>query len=275
MTDSKFHYDKSFFFSPIPCGQFLLYQLGELSGNENTLIKPHIQICDEITFVYSGKGIISENGTDYEISAGRCFISGLNEIHSIKSDKKDPLHFYFIGFTTENKEISAAIESLKKNRSAFLFAEGEKYVKSIIEESWAANAYCNAMIGTFIAQFIFSAARLLCAEDLPKLPGGTGASTVYRIAAYIQTHICEIDALSKLERNFNYSYGMLSREFMRAMGETLHTYFHRCRMEKASEMLKSGSSVTEVAEALGYTSIHPFSRAYKNFYGFPPGKIKP
>lgn len=273
MSDSKYHYNKTFFSTPVPCGPIVLYQLGELFGNENTFISEHRQFCEEITFVVSGKGTVTEDGIKYPISAGKCFFSGNNELHSMTSDKNDPLHFYFIGFTTSDTELTAALNDIKEHRSAFMFSDSEKYIKHLIEESWSPSIYCNAMIGTYIAQFIISAARV-CAKSVPALPGGSDASIVYRITAYIQTHVCEIDALSNIERNFNYSYGTLSREFMRAMGETLHSYFHRCRMEKASDMLKNGASVTEVAEELGYTSIHPFSRAYKNFYGFPPGKSK-
>ena len=44
-------------------------------------------------------------------------------------------------------------------------------------------------------------------------------------------------------------------------------------MERAKELLESGKSVTEAAECLGYSSIHPFSRAYKNYFGVcPSGK---
>jgi AraC-like DNA-binding protein len=43
-------------------------------------------------------------------------------------------------------------------------------------------------------------------------------------------------------------------------------------MEAALELLQAGESVTEVSDKLQYSSIHAFSRAYKNYFNEPPSK---
>ena len=77
MAQSRYHYDQYYFYTPVPCGDFSLYQLGELYCNETTSVDNHRQICDELSFITSGKGWFYENGQKYPVSKGDCFLSFL------------------------------------------------------------------------------------------------------------------------------------------------------------------------------------------------------
>ncbi len=269
MPESKYHFDKYFFLSPVKCGIFELFQLGEMMCNESSAVGEHRQICDEITFVSSGKGTLYENGTPYLLEKGTCFFSFCGDTHKIESDPSTPLHFYFIGFKTDDRAINTALKSLRSR--PFIFESGELYAENAVKEIWSSHPYCNEMIGTYIAQFIFTAYRTALPDENAV---NESEPLIYRLVTYLQNHVCEIDALSRIENSFNYSYGTLSREFSRVMGKTLHSCFKEKRMNYACELLKSGYSVTETAEKLGYSSVHPFSRAYKNHFGFPPESSK-
>ena len=54
------------------------------------------------------------------------------------------------------------------------------------------------------------------------------------------------------------------------MGESLQEYFLRRKYDYACELLQRGISVTEVAERLGYQSVHAFSRAFRARMGITP-----
>jgi AraC-like DNA-binding protein len=41
-------------------------------------------------------------------------------------------------------------------------------------------------------------------------------------------------------------------------------------MEAALQLLQAGESVTQVSDKLQYSSIHAFSRAYKNYFNESP-----
>ena len=61
--------------------------------------------------------------------------------------------------------------------------------------------------------------------------------------------------------------------FTSVMGVSPITYVHQFRIEKAKEMLKSDySTLTDIAQSLGYPSLYDFSRDFKKHTGVSPSK---
>lgn len=59
------------------------------------------------------------------------------------------------------------------------------------------------------------------------------------------------------------------------MGMSINQYYQKVRFQKALELLGARFTVTQVAEKLGFDSIHSFSRAFKNHFGQPPTSMVP
>lgn len=67
----------------------------------------------------------------------------------------------------------------------------------------------------------------------------------------------------------------LSTLFKSEMGVTFSDYLTACRIEKAKELLKDVKvKIYEVAEAVGYTDQHYFSKVFKNITGFTPKEYR-
>lgn len=79
--------------------------------------------------------------------------------------------------------------------------------------------------------------------------------------------------LQDFEKQFSYSKYYLEREFKRNYGVSLMAYRNRVRMEKAQKALKA-QSVTAVSEALGFSSVYVFSRAFRKYFGVCPTTVK-
>ena len=62
----------------------------------------------------------------------------------------------------------------------------------------------------------------------------------------------------------------IGRIFKKEVGMSFNQYCNNVRFDKALKMLNDGSTVTEVAEMLNYTSIYTFSRAFRNKFGVSP-----
>jgi len=52
-------------------------------------------------------------------------------------------------------------------------------------------------------------------------------------------------------------------------------YVTRIKMQRAAAALReSNQSVTRIAESLGYTTIHHFTRQFKTYYGISPTQYR-
>jgi transcriptional regulator GlxA family with amidase domain len=66
-----------------------------------------------------------------------------------------------------------------------------------------------------------------------------------------------------------------SRRFRNAFGETPHRYLQRRRIERACAMLRdSGTTVTEIALAVGFDSPGTFSRTFNAIIGRSPTQYR-
>ena len=79
--------------------------------------------------------------------------------------------------------------------------------------------------------------------------------------------------LNDFEKLFSYSKYYLEREFKRNYGISLMAYRNQFRMERAKKLLET-RSVTAVSEALGFSSVYVFSRAFRKYYGICPAAVK-
>ena len=71
-----------------------------------------------------------------------------------------------------------------------------------------------------------------------------------------------------------YSEHYLHRLFKQVVGQSLHQYIRRVRLEAAANQLifSPQLNVLEVAQNCGFQSLSSFSRAFRETYGMPPAK---
>lgn len=88
---------------------------------------------------------------------------------------------------------------------------------------------------------------------------------------YIQQHYNEPLQLQTLVDQFGFSYAYLSSLFSEKSSETFSEYLNRIRIEKAYELLiKTDSSISEIAQETGYTDSGYFSKVFKKQTGMTP-----
>ncbi|PRD47796.1 AraC family transcriptional regulator [Sphingobacterium haloxyli] len=68
----------------------------------------------------------------------------------------------------------------------------------------------------------------------------------------------------------------LKKAFKKVYGTTVYGYLTEMRMHEAKRLLLTGDlNVSEVALMMGYNDSTNFTAAFKKYYGFTPGKVKP
>ncbi len=95
---------------------------------------------------------------------------------------------------------------------------------------------------------------------------------INRVIDYITHHLNEPLRLELLAKLAHFSPFHFHRLFRNLVGEPLHAFIRRLRLEKALRLMLHGpkTTLTHVAFRTGFASSSDFSRAFKAAYGFSP-----
>lgn len=93
---------------------------------------------------------------------------------------------------------------------------------------------------------------------------------------YIENNLSKKLMLNDIAKEACFSPFHFHRIFSLVVGETVHNFITRKRIEKAASFLVNQNEIpiTEISEKLGFTSLSSFSRAFKRFYGISPNDFK-
>jgi len=95
---------------------------------------------------------------------------------------------------------------------------------------------------------------------------------VQKVLAILKENLAEPPSLEELGRQVGCSHFYLSRIFTQEVGKTISVTLRDIRMERAASLLREGRmNVTEVALAVGYSSLSHFSGAFREVIGCCPG----
>lgn len=89
---------------------------------------------------------------------------------------------------------------------------------------------------------------------------------------YIRERLKTNLKVGEMARRFGMSQSHFRKVFRESFGESPRSAHRRARIREACELLVySDLNVTEIAERLGFSSIHSFTRAFRDVVGLPPG----
>ncbi|SEN65975.1 AraC-type DNA-binding protein [bacterium A37T11] len=101
--------------------------------------------------------------------------------------------------------------------------------------------------------------------------------TIMELRAVIIKHVKagispRVDALAE-ERRTSESY--LVRMHKKLYGTSIKAFITKVRMKRAHDLLEKGNmTITEVAYAVGYTSLRDFDLQFLAYFGYTPGEVK-
>ncbi|RAP77025.1 helix-turn-helix domain-containing protein [Paenibacillus montanisoli] len=99
----------------------------------------------------------------------------------------------------------------------------------------------------------------------------TNDELAHHIAKYLDDRLDEAVSLEDISRTFMVGKTKLKELFKRTTGYSVMAYAANARMEKAKLMIRENTdNMTEIAEKLGFSSIHYFSKAFKKHAGMTP-----
>ncbi|MEO0825957.1 MAG: AraC family transcriptional regulator [Cyanobacteria bacterium J06635_15] len=185
----------------------------------------------------------------------------------------------------QSTQLSPALSNVLEGTSTRAFSHSQRMDRAVLQ---AAEQILNCPYqGLTRRLYLESRAIELIALQLPVGHGNAAKTPVYRPlkANEIECIYHARDVLLKdlenppslgdLAQQVNLNDYKLKQGFRQVFGTTVFGYLYLHRMERAKYLLEtSHSTVTEVAQAVGYESATSFSAAFKKRFGVPPKNYK-
>lgn len=280
MYSTKYHYNNPFFKNPMPCGGYLLLQVGEMYCDKNFVGNSHEQNCFELTYAVDGQGFVGANDLSLPLKKNDCFISIDGDLHSIQSNEDEPLRFKFLAISPIEGQpsyeyLKHIYKYLSERRKINVPSLNERFLR-IFSELENGLIFSSEAIGMEITGILIDIIRALEQKTQKSYPVKINNENilVFNVVSFIDNHVLSMKNLYELENEFNYSYNYLSAVFKKIMQSSLNDYFISAKMKVAKKLLDKGLTVTEVSEKLHYSSVHTFSRSFKKRFGVSAQEYK-
>ena len=277
---NRYRFD-NVFPTPLDLPNFMVSQIGDLYCEPNTEFGDHYQDMFELSFIVEGKGVFYSNGTASPVEKGDIYITLKEDIHRIRADNVNPLHYYYIAFmpkpdTAVYRLISIFKEAVKDpvNRVVKIPTVFNPMSVILSEIGMKYDFHINIIDSELqkILILLYRHIMRLNANNYNIQINSTNG-TAFNIANYIDTNFIYIRNLNDLSQKFSYNYAYLSKLFKQVMDKTILEYLMEKKLEYSCILLVSeNNSVTKISEMLGYSSPNNFSRAFKNHFGMSPIK---
>ena len=266
-------YHPSKVFLKVPAGD--IFQIAELSMVKGSEIPEHIQICDEITYMVSGKAMVYSGDESFEMSAGQVHYITKGVYHKIIAEADSTPHFLCFGFCA-NEEFAELHDYMNEVRKMIHFhtmddGSIKPHMELLMNEYYNYDADSDEMLHHYFCQMMRLLTRLSRGvnRNVPgKKSNASVNSVVYRVIKHIDKEHRNIESVKQIAEKLSYSEYYLSHVFKEKMGVTLKEYLMQRKILAATELLKNTSMrIEEISEHLHFASAHTFRQAFKRYTG--------
>ena len=280
----KYHYDNIYTF-PLPMRLIELVQVGEIITEEDYVIDCHEQVCSEISYVVSGECDFYTDDMVFHAKKGDIHVIAPGTRHKIAAKPGEDLRMTYMAFHFRDTVGMEEVRAFYQKGATFL-KNDKMQIKTIFEnilfELHMNQIHSNEMMDVYATQLLVQVYRLFhleshCDIPLAKEDSRTNyimGQAVFQALRYIDNNVEDVENIQQVANQLKYNPTYLSRIFSEQIGVTLSDYIKVKKVERAKEILKSGVSVDEVAQRLGYSTTQSFSKMFQRYEKCSPSTYK-
>ena len=204
-------------------------------------------------YILGGTAYYRDAEREFAFEKGKLYLLPADRIYSMWEDKEDKLDHLYVHLLTTPKLAAPIVRDPSDDPFvADLLTLLLRYVERAQPD--AVRRLTEALV-------------LYMTEE-----GDRAVSLSLKIRAYLDRTFRTTFSAEALSRHFGYSPSYLYKAFKRDFGVSPKQYHADRRFEYAAGCLANKVSITDVAEALSYTSLANFSRDFKKRMGLAPSE---
>ncbi len=223
----------------------------------------------ELTYVDQGSLHSVADGQDLLLEQGDLVIYGSNQWHMQYADMEVAPRYVTISFDAVGSSIPDLLD--KKFR---IPEKAAMCLHQLLQEYGRMDPYSTDMIISQLTQLLLTILRHM---DAPASKLKTANSLhsendiIRRAQQYVSNHIQEKLSVPVVAKMVDVSPSYLTALFHKNLQISPGEYIRRIKLQESKQMIREGSlNFTEIAEALQYSTVHHFSRQFKEKFGITP-----
>ena len=146
-------------------------------------------------------------------------------------------------------------------------------LQQMLQEQERGGQYSMDMIISLLTVLLITLLREGTQETLPVTVANGENRIIGRTQQYIATHVREKLSVPVIAKNVQVSPSYLTALFQKHLQISPGEYLRRIKLQESKQMIREGNmNFTEIAEALQYSTVHHFSRQFKEKFGITPSE---
>lgn len=225
----------------------------------------------ELTYVDRGALHCVVDGNGVELRQGQLMLFGPQQWHMQYTDLDVTARFLTVSFDLES-EFAARLPDRVFDLSSAEAAQ----LRQIVRESENMDAYSGDFIRSYLKLLLLSVLRDTGSEKKRlKTPVALNHENeiVSRTLQYVADHVCDKLSVEIVSREIGVSASHLTALFHRQMNISPGEYIRRVKLEESKRLIREGTmNFSQIAAQLNYSTIHHFSRQFKDKFGMSPSE---
>ena len=217
----------------------------------------------EILYVDKGSLHSVADGQDVLLEQGDLVLYAPEQWHMQYTDQDQAPCMVTIGFWARGLDWKAL-----SNRRFHLDRETAAYLRQILAEQERGN---DDAIFSLLTLLLL---RLQQTDDVTgnqSSPVSGENAIIQRAQQYVQAHVEEKLAVPVVAENVGVSASYLTALFHKHLQLSPAEYVRRIKLAKSKQLIREGQlNFTQIAESLQYSTVHHFSRQFKQMFGLTP-----
>ena len=290
MPQETIHLKQEFMISAVSSIHFFEYK-------SDFIYKSEYHDCWKLLYVQEGSCDILRSGHEsspVSLEKGQLYIQAPNEYYSFKAAQQTTPLLFTCGFYCDSPNMSLIANrifhcgSRELRLLSSLSEEGRSNFSVRVDDSalYSLERKLNQpfggeqLIGMYLEMLLISLMRQYISPSAAKEKATSSLSKadsilLNRITDYYAAHISEKVNIQQICKELAIGRSHLQRIFREQTGLGAMEYFCQMRIRAAKQLIRENKmNLTDTAHALGYTSIHYFSKQFKKITGMPPSQYQ-
>jgi mannose-6-phosphate isomerase-like protein (cupin superfamily) len=248
----------------------------------NSVVNWHVASYDEFWLITEGTATIGHAGRLISSEAGTLFLSRRGETHGAWN-RSGAVRLWVLKFRTSaagRLEFSKLMELTPAERIFKLSAAQQHlfcdiFLKIAFEKSRGGCLNITAIAAWLTIQLVNVMRWTDARRDHPVAGGEELDLRCFELWQNIHRHARQVTSAEPMMLSKDPTYDSLRHRFQKCFGVSPRGLLVRLRMDRAKELLRTSNlSIKEIAQELGYSQQHEFTRAFSRFAGKSPSEWK-